>query len=172
MWTAVKRYGLSPAFKFLKFYCTFQVFTEYIGGPRQVGGPSMLPTFSASTEWIVEDAISVKLLNRPISRGDLIILSSPREPKQEICKRVLGLPGDTICVDPTGESSPDIPTTEHCIVPPGHIWIIGDNASNSRDSRLYGPVPIGLVKSRVVLRFYPWNKFTIFRNPTTVLGEI
>ena len=112
----------------------------------------MLPTFSASTEWIVEDAISVKLINRPISRGDLIILSSPREPKQDICKRVLGLPGDTICVDPTGESSPDIPTTEHCIVPPGHIWIIGDNASNSRDSRLYGPVPIGLVKSRVVLR--------------------
>jgi len=41
------------------------------------------------------------------------------------------------------------------IIPPGHVWIEGDNTKNSSDSRYYGPVPIGLIKSRVILRVWP-----------------
>ena len=37
-------------------------------------------------------------------------------------------------------------------VPPGHVWLQGDNVTASRDSRLYGPVPLGLVKYRVAYR--------------------
>ncbi|XP_058461033.1 mitochondrial inner membrane protease subunit 1 [Malaya genurostris] len=40
-------------------------------------------------------------------------------------------------------------------VPRGHLWIEGDNVHNSSDSRNYGPVPIGLVKSRAVCRIWP-----------------
>jgi len=32
----------------------------------------------------------------------------------------------------------------------GHVWLQGDNLIMSRDSREYGPVPLGLVKGRVV----------------------
>lgn len=35
-------------------------------------------------------------------------------------------------------------------VPPGHVWLTGDNLILSRDSREYGPVPLALVKGRVV----------------------
>lgn len=37
-------------------------------------------------------------------------------------------------------------------VPPGHMWLQGDNLNVSRDSRDYGPVPLGLVKGRAVLQ--------------------
>uniref|UniRef100_A0A182QPW8 Mitochondrial inner membrane protease subunit n=1 Tax=Anopheles farauti TaxID=69004 RepID=A0A182QPW8_9DIPT len=47
-------------------------------------------------------------------------------------------------------------------VPRGHLWIEGDNVQNSSDSRNYGPVPIGLVKSRAVCRLWPLSEFKLF----------
>lgn len=35
-------------------------------------------------------------------------------------------------------------------VPRGHIWLEGDNLIVSRDSREYGPVPLALLRGRVV----------------------
>ncbi|CAN0292674.1 unnamed protein product, partial [Discosporangium mesarthrocarpum] len=37
----------------------------------------------------------------------------------------------------------------------GHIWLEGDNPSNSIDSRRYGSVPQALVLGKVALRLYP-----------------
>ena len=34
-------------------------------------------------------------------------------------------------------------------VPRGHVWLEGDNIENSHDSRMFGPVPKALIKSRV-----------------------
>lgn len=47
-------------------------------------------------------------------------------------------------------------------VPRGHLWIEGDNVQNSSDSRNYGPVPIGLVKSRAICRVWPLTEFKVF----------
>jgi signal peptidase I len=40
-------------------------------------------------------------------------------------------------------------------VPRGHVWLEGDNARNSTDSRAYGPVPAALLRGRVVARVWP-----------------
>lgn len=40
-------------------------------------------------------------------------------------------------------------------VPKGHVWLEGDNSENSIDSRTYGPVPMGLIQSRAIVRLYP-----------------
>ena len=43
-------------------------------------------------------------------------------------------------------------------VPQGHCWIVGDNLKHSRDSRHFGPLPLALVKGKVVARLSPWYR--------------
>ena len=40
-------------------------------------------------------------------------------------------------------------------VPKGHVFLTGDNTERSVDSRQFGPVPMGLVRDRVVARVWP-----------------
>ena len=41
-------------------------------------------------------------------------------------------------------------------VPPGHCWVLGDNIPQSRDSRLFGPLPMALIRGKVVGRVDSW----------------
>ncbi|KJA26156.1 hypothetical protein HYPSUDRAFT_37036 [Hypholoma sublateritium FD-334 SS-4] len=109
----------------------------------------MLPTFATSGELVLEDRLSLRHLRAPLVRGDLLVVESPLCRGQMVCKRLIGLPGDVVCVDPTGRLAP---SAEHVTVPAGHVWIAGDNAAWSRDSREYGPVPMALVRGRIVAR--------------------
>jgi inner membrane protease subunit 1 len=76
------------------------------------------------------------------------------------------MPGDLICVDPTGQYADP---NEYIIIPKGHVWVCGDNLTVSRDSRMHGPVPMGLVKGRIVAKIWPPSKWTIFRSGITYL---
>ena len=49
-------------------------------------------------------------------------------------------------------------------IPEGHCWIAGDNAPASRDSRDYGPIPLALVKGKVIARIWPPNQFKWITN--------
>lgn len=109
----------------------------------------MLPTMSAEGELVFCNKLVCRLFPEQLSRGDIVTFTSPLNPQRVVCKRILGLPGDTICVDPTGEEAP---STEHVVVPAGHFWAGGDNAAWSRDSREYGPVPMALMKGRLVAK--------------------
>lgn len=40
-------------------------------------------------------------------------------------------------------------------MPKGHVWLEGDNALNSTDSRTFGSVPAGLIRGRAVCRLWP-----------------
>ncbi|KAI7906732.1 peptidase S24/S26A/S26B/S26C, partial [Cokeromyces recurvatus] len=103
-------------------------------------GPSMLPNFSMSG-LVAFESISQRF--RDLEIGDVVICKSPLKPGRAVLKRVIGLPGDNICEDPTAKDR------KYITVPQGHIWLGGDNISNSTDSRDYGPVPLGLLKGRV-----------------------
>lgn len=50
------------------------------------------------------------------------------------------------------------------IVPIGHIWLQGDNVTNSTDSRNYGAVPLGLVRSRAVCKVWPPRRISMLNN--------
>lgn len=116
--------------------------------------------------------------HRP-NRGDIIIAISPTNPEQYICKRVIGLPGDKVIIEQTpsadmqnvandldnknttntAATTSNTSTTKIVdYVPRGFVWIEGDNQKNSSDSRYYGPIPLGLVKSRAVCRIWPLNE--------------
>jgi inner membrane protease subunit 1 len=109
----------------------------------------MLPTISVEGELVLTVKLMCRLFPERLTRGDIVTYVSPLDPQRVVCKRILGVPGDTICVDPTGEKAP---STEHVIIPAGHFWVGGDNAAWSRDSRDYGPIPIALIKGRLVAK--------------------
>mgnify|MGYP000306348216 CR=1 FL=1 len=60
-----------------------------------------------------------------------------------MCKRIGGVAGD-IVVYRNKAGHPIIVK-----VPEEHVWLLGDNPSNSNDSRYYGPVPVSLLQGRV-----------------------
>ena len=86
----------------------------------------------------------------------------------EYIKRVVALPGarveghrGKVLVDgleliepylPPGVSTGDFPAV---VVPPETVWVMGDNRSNSSDSRIFGPVPRSTVVGRAFARVWP-----------------
>ncbi|KAG5898624.1 hypothetical protein JTB14_020999 [Gonioctena quinquepunctata] len=133
----------------IKYGCVLHCTTEYIGDFVLCSGPSMEPTINSDDILITE---RISPLNQSIRKGDIVIAKCPTNPKQQICKRVTGLPGDKIR---KGFASFEI-------VPGGHVWLEGDNSSNSSDSRVYGPVPQGLIKSRAFCKVWPLKDFSVF----------
>ncbi|KAM9901049.1 hypothetical protein OXX69_008853, partial [Metschnikowia pulcherrima] len=83
----------------------------------------------------------------------------PSDPDHRICKRITGMPGDVILVDPSASSSlTNSPAkcvqndgyNKYVEVPAGHVWVTGDNLSHSLDSRSYSWLPMGLIKGKVI----------------------
>ncbi|MEB3321655.1 MAG: signal peptidase I [Synechococcaceae cyanobacterium] len=96
-------------------------------------------------------------------------------------KRVIGLPGERVMVDPRGRVRIDgrpLPEpyvanecpvdsigsgpcrTLNVVVPPDHVLVLGDNRANSWDARFWpgGPfLPRKEIIGRAFLRFYPFN---------------
>jgi inner membrane protease subunit 1 len=110
----------------------------------------MLPTMSESGDLCWEWNLPAVLFGpSTLRRGQLVTFTSPLDPSRTVCKRLVGLPGDIVCVDPTGLKAP---SSEHVVVPRHHIWVMGDNAAMSRDSRDYGPLHMSLLRGRIAAR--------------------
>uniref|UniRef100_K3X7G5 Mitochondrial inner membrane protease subunit n=1 Tax=Globisporangium ultimum (strain ATCC 200006 / CBS 805.95 / DAOM BR144) TaxID=431595 RepID=K3X7G5_GLOUD len=115
-------------------------------------GPSMLPTLNRDGDIVLLDKITPHF--RKLGRGEVVIAKSVSNPRHTVCKRIIAMEGDTVCVRPRYSSS----EVEFHKIPKGHVWLEGDNKHDSHDSRYYGPVPYALIQGRVVMRIWPWNE--------------
>uniref|UniRef100_A0A1L8DUA1 Mitochondrial inner membrane protease subunit n=1 Tax=Nyssomyia neivai TaxID=330878 RepID=A0A1L8DUA1_9DIPT len=159
-------------------HCTFTYVFDFVF----CSGPSMEPTIYSGDILLTEKLSSRR--NR-IDRGDVITAIAPTHPSKIICKRVFAVSGDRIVAGVPGNSGDSISinvsaitangtpltTTDKerieltknrkIIIPRGHVWLEGDNKENSADSRYYGAIPQGLIKSRAVARVWPPREFKI-----------
>ena len=138
---------------------------------------SMEPTLNVNDRVLV-DKLSYHL--HAVHRGDIVVFTKPPGEVlgpgiNDLVKRVIGLPGETISAhggqvyingkllaEPwlpkgvvTGNFSP-------VHIPQGYYFVMGDNRPFSSDSRVFGPISGSLIVGRVVMRIWPLSHITIF----------
>eukprot|EP00466_Bigelowiella_natans_P015733 jgi/Bigna1/34144/e_gw1.4.307.1 len=131
--------------------------TKYGGDVTQIIGPSMLPTINRSGDLVLYETSSVR--RDKLKKGNIVILRSPRDPDQVLCKRIIAMEGEEVELE--SRYSPGHYKKQ--FVPKGHVWIQGDNLSNSSDSRTYGSVPRALIIGRAFARIFPLSQ-VLFRH--------
>ncbi|KAM4733374.1 mitochondrial inner membrane protease subunit 2 isoform 2-T3 [Anableps anableps] len=91
--------------------------------------PFLNPDVGAQCDVVLLNRWSVR--NYQVQRGDIVSVVSPRNPKQKIIKRVIGLEGDFVRTLSY--------KNRYVRVPDGHLWIEGDHRGHSLDSNCFGP---------------------------------
>jgi len=136
---------------------------------------SMEPTLQLGDRLIV-DKLSVDF--GTINRGDIVVFKAPPAencglPKvTDLVKRVIGIPGDhltskgnTIYVNgkPLKEAwthtEPLGPAIGNVTVPANQYFMMGDNHSDSCDSRSWGTVPRSDIIGKAFIRIWPLSRF-------------
>jgi signal peptidase I len=152
------------------------VIRYFFFAPIVVDGYSMMPTLHTQDRMIV-NKFSYKF-GEP-KRFDIVVFHATID--KDYIKRVIGLPGDhveykndTLYINGEKVEEPyldeyknqliDGPLTEpfelesiigQSTVPEGHIFVMGDNRRQSKDSRHIGTVPIEEVMGKTSLVYWP-----------------
>ena len=103
-------------------------------------------------------------------RGDIVIFALPMNPKQEMIKRVIGLPSEKVVIKDGKVTINNAPIDESYItepalysgewtVPKGHYFVLGDNRNNSADSHSWGFLPQENIIAKAVWIYYPLANF-------------
>ena len=109
-------------------------------------------------------------------RGDVVVFRAPTQPDKDFIKRVIGLPGDTVeerangdiyvngrrLVEPYLNGPKDVRPQGlgpwH--VPKGDLFVLGDNRTNSNDSRFgLGYIPLDKVVGKAFVIIWPPSRF-------------
>jgi signal peptidase I len=146
---------------------------------------SMEPTLHKNDR-IMVNKLSYRL--HDVRRGDLVVFRRPPNMSSgeinDLIKRVIALPNETIelrgsdiyiddqkLTEPylvegtqtlnlgwvTGCTNPSSERTK-CTIPPGHLFVMGDNRSHSSDGRVFGPIDEDLIVGRAFVRIWPLSK--------------
>lgn len=137
----------------------------FIGQATRVEGQSMEPNLHSDQRLVVEK-LSYRF-HGP-QRFDVVVLRLPNQGEELLIKRVVGLPGETVEIrngqvyidgNPLSEPFLDVQTrpgrNNRIVVPPLHVFVLGDNRDHSNDSRSFGPVPIENIVGRAWLSYWP-----------------
>jgi len=125
------------------------------------------------------------LPRRNIRRGDIIVFKNPNKLQEDYVKRAIGLPGEKLEIKNKQVFINDKPIEEKykfhsdsqviakndtynysenirdnygpVIVPPDHIFAMGDNRDSSSDSRYWGFLPANYIKGRPWIIYFSYK---------------
>jgi len=144
----------------------------------RVDGFSMNPTLQ-NGEYILVNRLAYKT-GQP-ERGDIIVFRFPADEGQDLIKRVIGLPGETVhigdgivTINGIQLDEPYIAQTPlyegDWIVPEGYLFVLGDNRNDSRDSHQWGLLPIENIIGKSVVIYWPPAEWKIINHAEEVLS--
>ena len=110
-------------------------------------------------------------------RGEVVVFQFPRDRSRDFIKRIVGLPGETIelrhgvlYIDGRAmeekylKEKGDVNMPPQ-VIPEGQYFLVGDNRTNSSDSRSWGPVPRKNIVGKASFRYWPFSKFGFVSSP-------
>lgn len=138
--------------------------------PYVVPTGSMIPTIE-----IQDRVIANKFIYRfsDLEAGDIVVLDDPTGTVPTLIKRVIATGGQTVDLqdgnvvvdgvvldEPYTHGLPSDPMIQEMpySVPEGSVWLMGDNRTNSADSRVFGAVPVTEIKGKAIFCFWPLDR--------------
>jgi signal peptidase I len=165
------------------------VLRTFVMQTYSIPSASMEPTLMIGDR-IVVDKLSYDL--HSVGRSDIVVFARPADehcggtPVADLVKRVIGLPGETISlsggqvyIDHKLLSEPWLPASiqrsttpgpssapyalhESFKVPANDVFVMGDNRTDSCDSRWWGPIPESTIVGKVDVRVWPVSRIHLF----------
>jgi signal peptidase I len=140
--------------------------------------PFVVPSGSMEPTILIGDRVLVnKFIFRFTTpeRGDIVVFPNPQPDPvvKTLIKRVVAVGGDTLDIrdgklwrngkpldEPYVHGKPTEPGTVAMpiTIPPGYVFLMGDNRPESGDARFFGPQPVSVVEGKAFFTYWPPNR--------------
>ena len=157
------KYYFKEYFSYVIIIILVLLFKKYIGSPIKVNGNSMFDTLHDGDIMILN---IVGYRFSPIERFDIVVVDNGDE---YLIKRVIGLSGENIeyrdnQLYVNGKKIKENYGSEKtadfkAVVPNGSYFVLGDNRTNSMDSRYYGAFRKKKILGKTRLTIFPFDRF-------------
>jgi signal peptidase I len=146
----------------------------FVVQPFVIPSGSMLPTIQLG-ERVIAEKLTYRFSHDPRA-GEIVVFANPEGFPPILIKRVIAVGGQTVDLkdgavyvdgrrldEPYTYGKPSDPLNPQITypfkVPEGYVWVMGDNRTNSGDSRQIGPIAVAAVKGRAVWSYWPVKEF-------------
>lgn len=140
----------------------------FIVQPFRMTGSSMTPTLLHGNYFLTE---KISFKSSALRRGDIVVVKDPRSTDRDLVKRIVALPNERVRISEgkvyidgqaldepylqeiNTEASAFLKEDQEFLIPADRYVVLGDNRSQSIDSREFGPI----YKTDIVAKY--WFKY-------------
>lgn len=169
--TSTVRWLIETALLILLAFALAQGIKMFLVQPFVIPTGSMEPAIAIGNR-VLAEKVSYRF-NSP-AYGEIVVFDDPNGQHPQLIKRVIATGGQMVDIQdnavwvdgkrldepyiygkPSELGSVPMPV----VIPDGYVWLMGDNRTNSGDSRFFGPVPEEQIKGRAVWTYWPPSEF-------------
>ena len=146
---------------------------SFVVEPFQIPSASMEDTIKTG-DMVFAEKVSYHFSDP--EQGDIVVFSDPQVPSRTLIKRVIATEGQTVDLrdgkvyvdgvaldEPYTDGLPSYPLNTvgtvdisyPYTIPKGDVWVMGDNRTNSSDSRYFGPIDKDTVFGKAFAIYWP-----------------